>query len=254
MKLTSVALLASVALFSSARAAADVVDECTDAARDGQVARDEGKLLAARRAFARCASADCPDAIRRDCAGWIADVDERTPTVVVTVRAGSVDAVDARVTLDGAELALRGQALPLDPGRHLFVAERSGKRTELAVLLVENQKGRAVELQLDADAPPPPPPSRTQTYVGWGLLGAGAAIAVASGITFGVAWSHYEGLKDCSPSCSDHAVATTRSLLIATDVTAAIALVTLGVGLVVWLTAPKAQQSAWSPGGATIAF
>ena len=171
----------------------------------------------------------------------------------MSVRAGGVDAVDANVTLDGAALALRGQTMPLDPGRHVFVAERGGKRRELEVLLVENQKARAVELVLDADAPPPPP-SRTQTWVGWGLLGAGAAIAVASGITFGVAWSHYAGLKDCSPTCSDRDVATTRSLLIATDVTAAIAIVTLGVGLIVWLTAPKATQTAWAPGAAALAF
>jgi hypothetical protein len=251
MKLRRSALIVAALAFASGRAAADAVDECAAAAHDGQVARDEGKLLTARPTFQRCASSDCPDAIRRDCAGWLADVEERTPTVVVTVHdASGRDVVDADVKLDGAPLALRGQAVPLDPGRHVFVADGHGKHRELEVLIVEHQKARAVELVFDPDPIAPKPASRTQLWTGWALMGAGAAIAVASGITFGVAWSHYAGLRDCSPTCSDRDVATTRALLIATDVTAAIALVTLGAGLIVWLTAPKsAPQAAWSPTG-----
>ena len=240
-------LLAASLVFATGVARADAVDECTDAAQAGQVALDGGKLLDARRRFGACASATCPDLVRRDCASWLASVEDRLPSVVVKVRdASGIDVVDAAVTLDGAPIPLDGKSVAVDPGRHVFVAVSGDRKRELTVLVVEREHSRAVELGFDpAPAPAlPAPPSRAQSYVGYGLLGLGGAALVTSAVLFAVGYSQWSTLRDCRPSCVAADADAAHRMFVATDVVGAVGLVAIGVGIVLLVTAPKANPSA----------
>src|SRR5208282_2084663 len=99
---------------------------CIDAVERGQSLRDKVKLTQAKAAFLACASSACPEIIQRDCAQWLAELETRIPTVIVTASdpAGR-DVVFARLLVDGVPFAdrLDGIAVPMDPGIHTFRLE-----------------------------------------------------------------------------------------------------------------------------------
>ena len=51
-----------------------------------QVRRDEGKLLAARRLLRTCGGAECSPTKQGMCSAWLADVDARMPSVILSAR------------------------------------------------------------------------------------------------------------------------------------------------------------------------
>src|SRR5688572_17554451 len=88
---------------------------CVDAATRGQIQRDDLKLNAAAEAFALCADASCPVAVRTSCTEWLADVRSRIPSVTVRLVDGPSDG--ATLLIDGAAASFdKPQAL--DPGPH----------------------------------------------------------------------------------------------------------------------------------------
>ena len=120
-------MIGAIAWGGAARA--DDVDVCASASEKGQELRDQAKLTAARELFVTCAAARCPAIVQKDCATWLAAVDEALPSVAIHARDGAGrDLTEVRVTVDGSTLIekLDGRARSLDPGAHTFVFEAAG--------------------------------------------------------------------------------------------------------------------------------
>lgn len=171
-KLSGLAVVA--ALFVARSASADVpagFAACAADAASGQEARDNAHLIEARKRFAACSSEACPLTIRRDCSEWLAQVNTRIPSLVISVRdASGRDVVDARVSVDGApfQMTIDGQRRPVDPGPHLLrVDPASGPGVEQRIVVLDGETLRTVLLELPATKPTPdvtapPPHSRAE--------------------------------------------------------------------------------------------
>lgn len=137
---------------SSAAASPDLKRTCVDASTQGQTLRDEGKLLEARAELLVCAQDACPAVVRKSCLEWLAEVEARTPSIVVrAVDQRGNDVTDATLTIDDAEYKLDGRAVSLNPGTHtITITEASGQTSEQRVLLTEREQNRPVTVQLGA--------------------------------------------------------------------------------------------------------
>lgn len=197
-------------------AAADDTTQCLDASSAAQDLRREKHLVAAREQLLVCARATCPGVVQRDCAGWLAEVEAATPTVVFAVKdATGADVVAARIELDGKPLLeqLTGGAVAIDPGVHaLRVIVATGEPVAQQLVIREGEKNRLVEVALPAWAAPPPPapeptsvvaptalaapvrdtplgdappPRSRRALAAIGLTG-GGVVVVAVGVVFGV--------------------------------------------------------------------
>ncbi|WP_438022573.1 hypothetical protein [Sorangium sp. So ce233] len=146
------AALAALACLQPARARAGDAEACFTASEEGQRLRDEGRLREARARFIACGAAACPALVRSDCAGWLADVTARVPTLILSAQdEQGQDVADVQVTLDGAPLAARldGKAVEVDPGEHVLRFERAGSApVALRLVVREGEKLRRVSARL----------------------------------------------------------------------------------------------------------
>jgi hypothetical protein len=195
------ACLCALTVFASVEARADDRAACFDAASQGQVLRDQHKLVEARDKLRLCAQPSCPKSMQSDCAAWLDTTEKAIPTVVLSARDGEQrDVLDVTVTLDGQPLAtkLDGQAIAVNPGPHTFRFERAdGTAATEQVLLKEGEQARSVAVVLAAAAAAPSPAtpsSGSMRTVGWIVGGAGVA-AVVAGLVLVVAGSGDRG--DC---------------------------------------------------------
>ncbi|UQA56920.1 hypothetical protein [Polyangium aurulentum] len=216
---------------------------CIDASEQGQELRDHGKLLEARERFRACSAAACPQIVRKDCAGWLVDVEERIPTVVLGARdPDGRDLAAVRVVVDGAPLvdALDGQAIPLDPGVHSVRFEwTGGAPVDLRVVLREGEKRRALDAQfLRAPVAAPSRPVPIAPIVLGGVaLAAGAAF---TGLALS-AKSDFDHLQaTCAPHCAPAEVDPVRAKLVAANVSLGVSIAALGVGAVLLAVRPGA--------------
>lgn len=220
---------------------------CADAFEDGQRARRDGAFVRARRLLLVCSREPCSDALRPTCTRWLAEIEQRIPSVVVSLRSASGEDVrDARVLVDGIVVAeqLDGRAVELDPGERVLRVESARATIEKRVVIAEGEKARGLPLRLEASpsAPDTSAPSSARaprgrsvslgTYVFGGL-------AVASlGVTAGF-WmsgeSGYSDMERCRPGCSPELVSTTRTQLVVGDVALLVALLSTGAGVISWL-------------------
>ncbi|MEA2750237.1 MAG: hypothetical protein QOI41_4380 [Myxococcales bacterium] len=243
--------------------AGNVRQECVDAAEHAQQLRDERSFVAATTMAITCSRPECPAVLQRDCAELVADLKARTPSVVVRVRTRGRDRFDASVTLDGKPVELTGGTISIDPGRHVLRAVAPGARpAEQAVLAVEREHARVVDLTLD-DEPEAAPPS-TPAVAAVPVVVPGPAVVagpsrsippeawVAGGVGItGVAGFIYFGLKArsdiaylttaCAPRCTDEQIAYPQAKRIAADVSLGVGVI--GLGLATWfiLRTPKRE-------------
>lgn len=144
--------LAALTSLSSLAAGPAVKLECVQAADSGQDLRDRGQLLAARERFVTCGLDACPAVVRAQCETWLAEVDRRTPTVLLRVRdLAGLDLVDVRGFVDGVPLerGLDGRSVRLDPGVHVFRFEGAGlEASELRALIRESEKDRLLDVTM----------------------------------------------------------------------------------------------------------
>ncbi|HEY4012015.1 MAG TPA: hypothetical protein VGM06_01645 [Polyangiaceae bacterium] len=227
---------------AEARAAdADEKTQCIAASDQGQQLRDDGKFKDAREAFARCARTSCPAIVARDCAAWLVDVDQRSPTVLFDARDDKGNDLSAvQVTVDGAPLAAELNGLPtaVDPGDHVFRYEAAGyPPVEDHVTIAAGDKNRVLHVRF-ASAPavaPPALPSKPDkpgptVPAGTWVFGAVAVAAFASEAYFGVAGldqrsKDLSGPTQCAPQCSSDEKSSIQTKFIVADVS-------LGVGVV----------------------
>lgn len=230
---------------AAARAHADpppapsVRDTCADQAEDGQRVRDQGRLVAARSLFVACAQSSCPKIVAESCRAWLAEVEERLPSLVLAARSESgEDLSEVRVELDGAPLVskLTGARVPVDPGPHVLVFHHGGRVAEQRLVVRDGERGRAV---LVSFARAPASASVVKRPSGWPVvaLGIGSVVSFAASGAFGL-----KGLVDynrlsgsCSPSCSQDDVDSIRRSFLVSDVALGVGLVTLAAAAVLYL-------------------
>jgi hypothetical protein len=230
------ALAVLAVLGGPAIARADETDACIQASDEGQVLRDKGKLLAARARFLACSRDACPRLVRADCAGWLADVDARTPSVVVSAEdPAGADAADVRVTMDGAPFLARldGRAIPVDPGEHRFRFERAGSAAvEETAILREGERRRTLVVRFRAVDEARPSAGPGGAVIAAIVLG-GAALAGGGIFAYlgATAESERNALRtSCAPGCKPAQVDAVRYREIAANVA-------LGAGLAAAATA-----------------
>lgn len=241
-------------LLATAPAGADDKARCIAAAEGGQDLRTEGKLRAARAQFVECSAAACPDAIRKDCARFLSEVEASLPSIVVTATApdGS-DLHKARVLVDGEVVAERldGKAVPADPGHHTVTIERTdgGGRAEVSVVLAEGDKNRRVHLafpraasKLASSEPPPPGPSLAAP-----LIVGGIGLAVLSGSLF-LGFSARREIADlrdtCAPRCDEDVLDRSRRKLLLADVGLGIGVAAAAAATYLFLTVEGRPRAA----------
>ncbi len=248
---------ASGLLASSPFAArADRTGACIDASVRGQQLRDQGQLVAARAQFLACGIASCPRLLRKECAGWLADVEARTPSIVLgAIDAGGRDTAEVQVTLDGAPFLARltGQAQPIDPGAHLLRFEHAGSPdVEQNVIVREGERRRAIIVRFPAPRSPREEPVASPGSARPIALAALGGIVIASGVIFAVlglgAQSDADHLRTtCAPTCDPSDVNAARAKQIGANVALGVGLLAAGAGAVLVLTWPARSQPGVSP-------
>jgi hypothetical protein len=140
----------ALALLTAATARADVKESCIEAHAHSQKLRRAGELRGAQTQLLACASEECPEVVRNECAQWYAEVTAQLPAVVVEARdAAGRPTADVRVYVDGTLLAdrLSGTPLPVDPGEHLFRFEAAdGTQREQRVVIVLGKKNHRLHV------------------------------------------------------------------------------------------------------------
>ncbi|MFO0742020.1 MAG: hypothetical protein U0270_39345 [Labilithrix sp.] len=238
------ALLSALLLARSA--AADERALCVDAATAGQVERDRGGLLAARAHFLTCAQDSCPAVVSTACARWLAQVDERIPSVVFRVEDGrGRDRGDASVSVDGRLVpdASNGRPVRLDPGAHTVRMEARGARAaEVSITLADGEKSRLIVGRLGEEPPAAAPPSRARGVgaPAWILAGAGVTALGVSGYLGLTGINDASALRDsCGRSCPDGDRSELERRFLAADVLLGAGLLALGGALYLWLASSE---------------
>jgi len=269
----AMAVAMALTVLTAPRAArADSTDACIQASDEGQVLRDRGKLIAARERFVACSNESCPRLVRTDCISWLADIDKRIPSVVLSATdPDGNDTADVAVTMDGAPLASRlaARAIQVDPGPHRFRFERPGSApVEENVILREGELRRAVSVRFlgppqRRGAEPGPSggtrPSRGAATVAIALFG----VTLAGGGLF--AYFGATALRDadhlratCAGSCSPSDVDSIRTREIVANVALGTGIAAAVAGTLTLLVGPKEPAPsvtvAAAPGGGVLSL
>jgi hypothetical protein len=268
-----VALSVGASLVAGTSRADDPRQACLDAAEQGQALEKDGKLISAREAFGRCAAQECPGLVRRDCTQWLAEVDDKLPTVMLGARdAHGSDQLNVQISADGKPVAgaLDGKPIAFDPGPHRFRFEQPGSApVEQEVILREREKGRALLVTLGAPdaapaktaAPEVPPAHRTVPVAAYVLAGT-AAVSLGLFTYFGLRGVSDRSHYDCGQGCSGSEADTVRSELRIADVALAAGVLCLGGAAVLLITGKSDRTAAGSalrfvgagPGGLGVRF
>jgi hypothetical protein len=245
----------SIAALPRAARAGPETEFCIAAHADGQVSKNQRKLVEASRRFASCMAEVCPRVVREDCAELLQDTELATPSVVLSgLDAQGRDTTQIGVKIDGRLVAneLDAVPVPLDPGLHTIeFTARDGSVRRATFTLREAQKNQPVlaDFRLTPGAPAPAPADSPQaasskppvlSYVlgGVGLLALGSfAYFAASGHAI------QNELDECKPNCQgkEDRISSMRTRYVIGDVSLAVALVSLGAGTYLWLAPPKAS-------------
>lgn len=256
--LRAIMLATGLALLAAPRPArAGDRDACIDASEKGQVLRDEGKLENARQKFLFCSREVCPPLVRTDCANWLANVDARMPSIVVTAKGpDGHDTADVSLTVDGRLIQSRldGKAVPLDPGEHVIRYERAGNAPITdKVLIREGEQRRALIVRFpgsngtakDTAKEPPPggiaapaPRVPVATWVLGGLGVAAGGVVVYFGSSALRDFNQLQTLCDTGDCDLKLAEKTQRERLV-TNIALGVGGAALGAALIVFLARPR---------------
>jgi len=261
MKWVALAAIAAGSLLARSAFAIDKA-ACVAAAQEGQELRDAKKLGEAREKLLSCAQSACPEVIRNDCTGWLADVEARRSSLVFSVKdASGNDLADVKVSAGGTIIVekLDGSAVFLDPGEYTLVFEAGGKQAEKKVIVAEGQKARAIDVVIGEPATKPAAPSVSAeggVYVPpIVLVSIGAAGLAAFAALQGIAQGEYAELEDgcgATKSCTDDDVSGTRTKFIASGVMLGVGGAAVATAVILWIvdaTSEKAPPQATAFGG-----
>jgi hypothetical protein len=241
----------------TARADQSATAACMEAHAEGQRAEQRGELNAATQRYASCTLAACPSAIRRDCTEWRERALRTMPTIIIRLRDSSGRDRAGRVFLDDVPLSAEqaGRAVSVDPGQHrIRVEAEDSNPTDMAIVAVEREKDRVVDVVLRSRETPPdhPPPARPReqpspigplVLLGIGAVGVG--IFTVAAIDANAKYDHYE--KACMPTCAPKDVDTIRTRYVIADVALIVGLAAAatGGGWLFLQSRPRTSQTAW---------
>lgn len=255
-------LAALLFAFPVAAATPQEKQSCISASERAQQLRSDAKLLASREQLLSCARDVCPSVIRKDCARWLAEVDEALPTIVLGAKDNDGhDVSDVKVTVDDKPFAdhLDGKAVSVDPGSHIFKFERNGEDPISETVLVrEGEKNRIVAIAFrhaKSEKGDPPPVVKTVSPAAW-IFGGVGVVALGSFAYFGLlARSTANDLRaTCAPACPEDDVSRVRSKLLVADVSLAVSLLSFGAAMYFFLNPTETRAVAFMPlpGGAAL--
>jgi hypothetical protein len=230
-------------------ARANEVTTCVKASEQAQSFRDDGKYKKAREQLLVCSRDVCPGLVKKDCVGWLQELDASMPSVVITARdPNGKDLVDVKVTVDGQPFTdkLDGKPLTIDPGKHAFHYQAAGAPpVDEDVVMHAGEKNRPLSVKLGNPPPPPPRPELPETTPPQGDNGAGrhgppvaafiiggvGVLALGSFAFFGLTGkSDVSDLRNgCAPRCDQSEVDKARTKLILADISLGVGVVALGV-------------------------
>lgn len=259
---------------------------CVDAHAWGQELRNRGRLREAADTLAVCARSLCPTVVSKECEAWRVEVEQRIPTVLLSVVDGAGKAVsDVTVFLDGAQLSKGTWEHPirLDPGERVFRFIHGGQVIERGLLVRVGERNRTLKVAFGGvygsiepkteEAEPSEPADTTadrvvsdpgpdssspswQQPVGFGLVGAGT-LGLVSALYFGLsAQSQEADLKDsCAPSCPSADVESMRQKYLISDVSLGLGILSGAIGgWLLWsYEAPTKNSQSWVLVGPTSA-
>ncbi len=221
---------------------------CISALDAAQSLQSAHKLKDARASFVACSSDTCPGVVREDCARSLLDLDATLPSVVLSATVDGHDAADARVSLDGAEIAgaLDGRSIVVDPGAHVARFERAGSApVEVKFIAREGEKNRGVTASFVIPRTPAARPvvaegSRPVPVLPFVLGGAGLA-AIGGGVFLRMnADADADRLHGtCAPTCDPSERAALGDQLVLSNVALGVGAVALTASAVTWLLARK---------------
>lgn len=202
----------------------DALELCVAEHERGRMHKTELRLFESRSALKRCASKDCPLAVRADCQNWLTDVEALVPTILIVLEGARVNRDNLRVTVDGRPIEQDlDRPIELLPGHHRVRFELPPfSPVESDISLDPGEKNRVLRIRFEASSEPPahegPPPGAapplappvftlesrpvpTTTY----LLGGTALLcATAAGILFGsAALDRDRAREQCAPFCPE---------------------------------------------------
>jgi hypothetical protein len=222
---------------------------CLAASESAQDLRDDGHYRRAREALTTCARDLCPAVVRRDCAQWLAELDENGPTVVFgAADAGGNQITAVRVSFDGETVstAIDGRPVPLDPGSHVVRFEAAGwLPIEQRVVLRPGDKNRVVVARFESRIDAPSAVSHGVPPASWVLAGA-AALSFASEAYFGITALDDRSralAQSCAPHCAPSDVDAIRTKFVVADVSLGVGILSLASALYLWLSAPRGHAA-----------
>jgi hypothetical protein len=227
---------------------------CVEAYKSSQELSRSGALNRALSLALVCARDPCPAVLRKDCADWVADIEQRLPSLLFVLHdEDGRDIATARVLVDGTEVAQRlgGRPIDVDPGEHSIQIVVEGRPAlERTIIAREREKAREVLFAFEPSraAPPTAPPpsrdlgvheagrSRRLPWTFWAAAGASGIGLTGFGI-FGVSGLNLRSdLDQCKPDCPQDRIDHGRTSFLVADVFLATAVVAAGVATVIYLT------------------
>jgi len=216
-------------------ASADPGDACVTSYEEAQQARNAGELVRSKANLRLCMKS-CPQALVRDCDGWLQDVQRNIGHLDLRVEgAGGPPLRNARLTIDGVPRSFN-ERIEIDPGGHDVRVEAEERQP--AALRIEVAPGATIQhtVRLAASGGPNSRARPEPALAGPLTLGIAGLVVltVAGALTIA---GHVDVSKmrhSCAPTCSDHRVETVRSLWTASGILAGAggaALVASGVWL-----------------------
>jgi hypothetical protein len=231
---------------------ADDTHDCVVASNEGQVLRDDHKLLQAEADFATCSREVCPAPVRKACVDWRQELALRVPTLVPAAHdATGRDLLQVRVLIDGklAAETLDGKPIAVNPGPHVLLFEPSdGPAREENVIAREGERDRLISVELGPPlaasvVPAPQGPSEVRRPLlpaaSW-ILGGVGVVALGSFAYFGLTGqSQKNDLQNSCASaqtCAPSDVSSMHTKLIVADVSLGVGIVALAISAYLALT------------------
>jgi hypothetical protein len=222
---------------------------CIQSYEQTQVLRRASKLREAREEAAKCSVDACPAVLSKDCAKWLAEIEQSIPTAVFDVRSASGEELtNVKISSDGAPLVERldGKAVALDVGPHVLRFESidgKGLPVEQNTVIHEGDRNRKISVTLPITAPSGE--KERPVPVAAFVFGGVAMASLAAGTIFALSGSSKESdLDGCKPSCPSDQVNSVSSTYALSDIFLTAGVVSAVAAAYIFFTRPSVSPGA----------
>ena len=195
----------------------------------------------------------CPGPVVADCATWLDELEQATPSLVFEITVDGQAVSEAKVFVDDAAVTDWSHAVKVDPGSHVVRVEvASHAPHEEKVVMAEGHRMRLVSIGFASAKPAPSPeadtapsiplppaaPARPVPVVVYPLLGLGVAGLAAFGVFDGLGRAKQTNLEQtcAAQGCSSAALSPMRTEYLVGDISLGVGAAALIGAAVVYLT------------------